>query len=406
MLSGLISAIVPTFNRADFLVEAVDALIAQTRSLHQIVIWDDGSTDHTRSVMSKYKSFGDTEILCMSAENAGKSKALNQAIAHTTGDYIWICDDDDIAFPDAAAELGHVLDNSLAGVVAARHERFQIDPISKRKDKFDSGYWPDLTHGSIFRHLLEDIFFFQPATLVRRTAYDKVGPFREDLSRSIDYEMFVRLAARFPVELIDRVVFAQRKHDGARGPVKDRHQASQSEAVWKANDQEIFSHFRSTLPLSLYEALFDGTDPRLVRRAALLQRGCVYARRSDWVSAIGDFTTAIDSYPDAPLSETEHAIAVRALAGKHGSSAAFHAPILQKLLALRLNNAAGHSLCRALARGAVWRARQALTSGQISEFAKVAAFISKAGFPTNAPRDPEVPRLWERTVLPPEAYAW
>lgn len=405
-MSGLISAIVPTYNRADYLVEAVAALRAQTRPLHQIIVWNDGSSDHTAEVMKQFVSDNDTQILCFSADNAGKSKSLNQAMKHATGEYIWICDDDDIVTSDAAAVMGACLDASSIGLVAGRHERFQMDPTSGKKITSDTGYWPDLSSGSVMRHVLEDIFFFQPATLVRRNVYDAVGPFNENLNRSIDYDMFVRLVTRFSATVLDTVLFEQRKHDGDRGAAGNRHVASQSEAVWKETDREIFAQFRDHLPISLYEGMFEGADAHLVKRAGLLQRGCTYARRSDWTHALEDFELAIKVLPDRDLTATEHAIAVRSMAGKHGCSDAFRAPVMAKLLRLRRINASGKSLCRALARGAVWRGRAALTAKDTKEAARVSWFITKAGFPSEPAPSHETPPVVERAIIPAEVFAW
>ncbi|MEL7182067.1 MAG: glycosyltransferase family 2 protein [Pseudomonadota bacterium] len=399
-MKGLITAIVPTFNRADYLIQAVEALMSQSRPVDQIIIWDDGSSDHTAQVMAGLHAPRGTELLCRTAANGGKSQALNAAMDLARGDYIWICDDDDLVRPDAAQDLAHVLDTTDAGWVAGRHVRFHLDPGTQRKVMTDTGYWPDLSQGSVLRHLLEDIFFFQPGTLVRRSAYDAVGPFREDISRSIDYEMFVRLGARFPVTVLDKIVFEQRKHEGARGAGSNRHSAAEAEAVWKSMDRAIFADFRDVLPLSLYGGLFDGED---VRRAGLLQRGCVYARRADWETALTDFEAALALAPAAPLDATERAVVIRALAGKHGAAEAYGAPFNARLLSLSRQGAAGASFVRALARGSVWRLRDAVQRRDWVAAGRIGRFMVAAGLPLGGPGET---RLQERQTLHPEAYAW
>lgn len=216
-MSG-ISAIVPTYNRSDYLAEAVGAIAAQSRPVDEILIWDDGSTDGTEAVGRRLAADSSGRIRYRRSENRGKAHALNAALAEVSGDLIWICDDDDLALPDAAERLEAALTLPQTGLAAGAHDRFRDLPGGAGRQFMGAGYWPDLSHGSILRHLLEDIFFFQNATLIRRSALDRVGPFREDLARSIDYEMFVRLAARYPVAMVDGVMFLQRKHDGARGP--------------------------------------------------------------------------------------------------------------------------------------------------------------------------------------------
>lgn len=403
-----ISAIVATCNRQVFLEEAIDSLQRQSRPVDQIVIWDDGSTDGTETYGRALAKRAPGQILYRRSQNRGKSCALNAALQETTGAYIWVCDDDDIALPFAAERLAGRLDGTDAGLAAGRHERFRDDPRTGRRETMGTGYWPDLSEGTVLRHLLEDVFFFQNASLVRREALDRVGPYREDLPRSIDYEMFVRLASRYPIEMIDEVLFHQRKHDGARGPASLRHAADTSEQVWMEFDRKIFADFREVLPLSLYEALFDSADPPLRSRAALLQRGCVYARRSDWEAALCDFSSAAGLRPKTPLTEIERQIAIRALAGKHGCSTAFRNPIAERLARLRRRGVAGRSLAAALGRGALWRGRVAMAQKDLTELARIAGFVARmSGFaPTHADPAGAAHDLREKRTLAPHDYAW
>ena len=275
---------------------------------------------------------------------------------------------------------------------------------SAEKTYFGTGYWPDLSSGSVIRHLLEDIFFFQNAALVRRSCYETIGPFREDLSRSIDYEMFVRLGTRFPIEVIDDVVFFQRKHEGLRGPAAQQHAAARSEAVWFEADREIFADLRHRLPVAFYAALFRTGSQDLALRAGHLQRGCVYARRGDWDAAIEDFETAAGIAPATGLSATEIGIALRAMAGKHGSAQAYRAPVRGQLLELARKGATGKAILKALGRGSVWRARAAFSGGDILECARIVGFCAQAGLrPRPAPQAAE---LSEADSLTAEAYTW
>lgn len=170
-MAGQITAIVPTFNRSAFLAETLEALVSQTRPLHQIIVWDDGSCDGTPDTVAGLQARHPGQILYKRAENGGKSRALNHAMTLADGDYIWVCDDDDVSLPDAAERLADGLDRSDVGLVAGRHLRFSNAPDTGNREVSDTGYWPDLTQGSLLRHTLEDIFFFQNATLVRRNCY-------------------------------------------------------------------------------------------------------------------------------------------------------------------------------------------------------------------------------------------
>ncbi|MCK0168478.1 glycosyltransferase family 2 protein [Jannaschia sp. S6380] len=390
----LISAIVPTYNRARFLRQTIDGLRRQTRRVDEIILWNDGSTDETLDVV---RDLG-KGIRVFSAANAGKSAALNAAMAEARGDYIWICDDDDIALPGAAATLAGILDaNPGAGVAGASYRRFR-----EGQPEQGPGYWPDMGTGTPIRHVLEDIFLFQNAMMVRRELYDRVGPFREDLPRSIDYEMLVRLGLAAPIVMTEEAVFLQRKHDGDRGPAAARHAADQSEAVWKATDRAIFAGFRDRIPLSFYEAMFQADGPEALRRVALLQRACVHARKTDWPAAIADFNAAAGLLPQAALGATERRICLRAMAGKHGIAEAMEPATRHALRGIARRTPAGAAIATALRHGLRWRLRVAVTRRDLGDtvgIARLAMALRGGGGGTDA-----APETKERRDIPAAAF--
>ena len=392
-----ISVIIPTYNRKGFLQEALEAVQAQTRPVDQIIIWDDGSSDGTDQMIAEVD---EPRLLYHHAQNAGKSAALNNAMRLATGDYIWICDDDDLAMPDAAQKLADVLDADAAiGIAGGSYQRFRDTPQGREID--GPGYWPDLSTGTPLRHLLEDIFLFQNATLVRRSCYDQVGPFREDLARSIDYEMLIRLAVRFPIHMSLDVMFLQRKHDGDRGPARMRHAASSSEQVWAAQDRVVFESLRDHLPLSLFLAMFAGTGV-LPRRAAHLQRACVFARHDLWQDALRELRQAAKIAPDTLLTAEEIAICRRAVSGKHGvHMTPAHFTMIREL---RETGPAGVHIAASLGRGLLWSLRKALERHNSAEQVRLWRLLWHLGVSFRAPD--ETADLHERAALADGAYDW
>ena len=402
-----ISVIMPTFNRAAFLVEALRSVLAQTRPVHEIIVWDDGSTDGTREAVAGL-SETPVPVRYFHGPNAGKSRALNQAMAEARGDCIWICDDDDLCRPDAAERMLDAMERAGVEIVGGGYERFGTDPVTGQPVEPHPGYWPDLATGSLLRHLLEDIFIFQNATLARRAVYDRVGPFREDLPRSIDYDMIVRLAARFPMGFVDAVLFDQRKHAGARGPAAAKHAARDMDAVWRETDRQIFREFRDVLPLSLYAAMFEAEQPGLASRAGHLQRAAVHARHDLWELALEDFTAAAGMAEAGPFTTTEHAICRRAMAGKHGCDGALVPDVSKALVALKRRGAVGQGIALGLARGLRWRLRDAQRHGQFGRLASLSGLMLRLAGPgaLRASAPAETGALAERNALPSSAYEW
>ena len=394
--------------------EAVHSILAQTRPVSEIIVWDDGSTDDTGEIAEQLGAImagaGNSDSVpafhYFKSENGGKSRAINCALAKAQGDYIWVCDDDDIALPHATETLAGILDehpDTLAS--GAGYRRFSVDPATKARMEYGPGYWPDLSTGTALRHILEDLFVFQNATMVRKSAFDKVGPFREDLARSVDYDMMVRLACAGPVHIVDDPVFLQRKHSGLRGPKRARRKAADSDKVWKDADIAVFTPFRERIPLAMYEGMFRAEDPKVGRRAALLQRACVYARRTDWSMATRDFTDAAKLAPGYRLTDTERDICMRALSGKHGCAEATTSEVRTQLREVAGMSAAGRGIARALARGMVWRGKKAAQSGRFGEASAVAAFITAlTTVPSSHGRGDKPGPVYENKELPKQSY--
>jgi glycosyltransferase involved in cell wall biosynthesis len=256
-----ISFIMPTFNRGRYIAESLQAILAQMSDDDELLVLDDGSTDGTTEIV---RGFGDS-LRYEAQENAGKSVALNRALKKTDGRYIWICDDDDILLPGAVTALVSRIEASGDDFVFGRYTRFR--EIDGARVDLGPGYWPDLSHGSMRRHILEDAFVMQNAALVRRSAYERVGPFDEAMLRSLDYEMFARLALDGSASYVDQLVFEQRKHDGARGPSHQLHAEARSDAVWLDYDSRIFTRIFDQVPLATYEGLFEGDAASTISRA-------------------------------------------------------------------------------------------------------------------------------------------
>ncbi len=190
-MKSSVAAILPTFNRAALLHECLDSLLAQTRQLDQIVVVDDGSADGTQAVLSHYAG----RITILRQNNEGKAAALNHALKLVTCDYVWICDDDDIAEPYAAEVLADALDKDPgAGFSYAPFRRF-LDRDGTR-EILPMSYWPEKHLDDVLHRSLERYFIQQFASLVRRGVYSEVGPFDAALLRSQDYDMMLRIASR------------------------------------------------------------------------------------------------------------------------------------------------------------------------------------------------------------------
>jgi len=196
MTSGrpTISAIIPLFNGAAFIEDALNSVFAQTLPPDEIIVVDDGSADDGAALVERLSAARDVTLI--RKENGGQSSARNLGIARATGDLIALLDQDDMWYPHHLEEmvkpfcgrhfppLGWVYSNldevDRQGRMVARCTlRFASDVQHPKRD--------------LIGCLSTDMFILPSASLISRDAILAVGGFDEALSGYEDDDLFVRL---------------------------------------------------------------------------------------------------------------------------------------------------------------------------------------------------------------------
>ena len=105
MQSDLVSVIIPVYNAQKYIVECIDSVLTQTHTNLEVIIVNDGSTDHTLHLINHYK---DERILIVNQENKGCSNAKNTGLLHSNGAFIQYLDADDI-LSTAARSIAEII---------------------------------------------------------------------------------------------------------------------------------------------------------------------------------------------------------------------------------------------------------------------------------------------------------
>lgn len=113
----LVSVIIPTFNRANLIGRAIESVLVQSYSLIEIIVIDDGSTDNTKEVVSKYAHEYSTTINYFKKSNGGCASARNKGVTLATGEFIAFLDSDDKWTPNAISLMVETLESSSADFV-------------------------------------------------------------------------------------------------------------------------------------------------------------------------------------------------------------------------------------------------------------------------------------------------
>jgi len=203
-----ISVIVPTYNRAHLVAEAINSVLAQTLGSLEVIVIDDGSTDNTLEVL---QTFNDVRIRVIHQHNMGIGGARNTGIRTARGKYIAFLDSDDIWLPEL-----------LATEVPVLEERPEIDIVYAKAQAMDAtgNLKPQMLGtaerfpGEYLRSMLYGFFGCLPTTILRRECFDSVGLFDESLKGRVDWDMFLRISQYHQFHFINRVLARYRFHEG------------------------------------------------------------------------------------------------------------------------------------------------------------------------------------------------
>ena len=203
MSAALISIVIPCFNQAKYLDESIESVRAQTHSSKELIVIDDGSTDNTAQVVSRYP-----DVKLVRQSNMGLAAARNSGIKASSGDYLVFLDADDYLEPNAlAAGLGCLKKYPECAFAWGRYR------IRNAQGKVcEPGQISD-RHGDAYARLLCGNHIAMHATVIyRREPLKIVGGFDARLSACEDYDLYLRIARRFSIVSHEEVVAEYRRH--------------------------------------------------------------------------------------------------------------------------------------------------------------------------------------------------
>ena len=199
----LVSVVIPCYNLAHFLREAIESVLTQTYPRVELVVVDDGSPDNTPDVVADYPS-----ARCVCQGNRGVAEARNTGFRATKGEFVLFIDADDRLTPNAIqAHLRCFLEHPEAGFVVGGIEHISGD-----------GTYRGAPHSPVlkadhYKHLLEANHIANTiAVMFRRSVLEKLGGFKGYFSPAEDYEFLLRAARAFPSAHHSTVVAQYRRH--------------------------------------------------------------------------------------------------------------------------------------------------------------------------------------------------
>ncbi len=200
-----VAVVIPVFNQARFLADAITSVLAQSRPAHEIIVVDDGSTDNPAAVVARF-----SKVQLIVQKNRGGAAARNVGLRRCSATHIVFLDADDRLTPTA-------LQASLACITRRPECAFVYGGVCfVSEDGSPIGYSKFIQIDGDARHaLLRDNIIGGPSgVLFRRDCLLEVNGFDEDVSIRLcdDYDLYLRIAQKYPITGHPEIVAEYRKH--------------------------------------------------------------------------------------------------------------------------------------------------------------------------------------------------
>ncbi|MFT4283121.1 MAG: glycosyltransferase family 2 protein [Candidatus Woesearchaeota archaeon] len=199
MKKPLVSIIIPTFNRSEFVLSAVKSALNQTYKNIEVIVVDDFSTDDTFKVISKLRS--KKLKVFRNAKNSGGPFSRNKGLSLAKGEFINFLDDDDYLYPKKIElQVKKFLSSSKKdlGVVTCdvKYERLDLSEVKKNRKK-----------GRIYKDLLKSYCVFAThSMLIKKVFLDDIGGFDLKLASNQEYDLAIKLSKYSDFDYVPKVL--------------------------------------------------------------------------------------------------------------------------------------------------------------------------------------------------------
>ncbi len=193
-----LSVVIPTYNRVELLQRALDSVLRQTTPCSEIIVIDDGSTDCTASLLSKYKKQSHTPLTTLTQNNKGPAAARNAGILKSRQPFIAFLDSDDHWHKKKIQVQYEQLKDNPEFLISHTKEKWlrRGEHLNQKKIHIPR-------QGNIFNHCLQLCAVGMSTVMVKKELFSRVGYFDESLQCCEDYDLWLRVSWRFPFLLVD-----------------------------------------------------------------------------------------------------------------------------------------------------------------------------------------------------------
>lgn len=231
-----LSVVIPAYNYARFLPEAIESVLAQTLSSLELIVVDDGSTDETKQVVER---FDDPRVRYVWQSNQGLSAARNTGIREARGELVAFLDADDRWRPDFAETVVARFEKCGPdfGMICTGFSRIDENgrALPENRHLTADGRWNAEISAREFCLRNQPI---SSSVVIRRAVFEECGMFDTTMRSSEDRDMWIRIASRYRCWAIDQPLVQLRKHSKSmsrNAPRMEQHSRAVLMRAWRAS---------------------------------------------------------------------------------------------------------------------------------------------------------------------------
>ena len=250
-----VSVVIPTYNRADYILEAIESVMSQTYRDFEIVVVDDGSTDDTAAIIRA--EFSD-KVIYHYQPNRGVSHARNTGINIAKGNWIAFLDSDDEWLPEKLQVQLKTLQKH------PDHQFCHTNEIWIRNGvRVNSMVKHNKSGGYIFDKCLALCVISPSSVLMRKSIFQQIGMFDENLPACEDYDYWLRYCSRYPVLYVDTPQLV--KYGG--------HQDQLSRKYWGMDQYRLRALLKTLATQKLSEQHQSAVADMIINKCMILEKG-------------------------------------------------------------------------------------------------------------------------------------
>ncbi len=253
-MQPFVSVIIPTFNRENFILASIDSVLQQTYRNFELIVVDDGSTDATQKMLQPVLS----EIILLKQPQRGPSAARNSGIRAASGTWISFLDSDDLWLPGKLERQVRFFPANPEAKISYTEEIWyrkgrRVNPAKKHL-KYS---------GWIYRKMLPLCIVSPSSVMIHREVFETVGLFDETLPACEDYDLWLRIGAKYPIYLISEPLIVKR----------NGHPGQQSQKYWGMDRFRVKSLQKMLRQKNLSEEDRAATREMLKKKCEILAKG-------------------------------------------------------------------------------------------------------------------------------------